>query len=63
MNSWQLQDAQVRLEEVVVETQQTGPQEIVHDGDSVAVVVSRQWFDKHVILLDERNEAYSKRKS
>ncbi len=46
MQQWQMQEAIVHLDEVVTLAQQKGPQEIVLDGRSVAVVMSRVEFDR-----------------
>ena len=46
MQSWQLQTAKARFSEVVKHAADDGPQEITVHGRSVAVVVSRELFDR-----------------
>ena len=46
MKSWQLQQAKARLSELVKSAQHEGPQEITQHGRSVAVVLSRESFDR-----------------
>ena len=46
MQSWQMQDAKARLSEVVKRAERDGPQDITLHGRSVAVVVSRELFDR-----------------
>lgn len=46
MESWQMQTAKARFSEVVKNAVQDGPQEITLHGRSVAVVVSRELFDR-----------------
>jgi prevent-host-death family protein len=56
MQSWQLQTAKARFSEVVKHAADEGPQEITVHGRSVAVVVSRELFDRlsgnHNSLVD-----------
>jgi prevent-host-death family protein len=55
MQTWQLQEAKARMSELVKNAQKQ-PQEITLHGKSVAVVVSRETFDRlsqsQVSLLD-----------
>ncbi len=46
MRTWQMQAATARLSEVVKDAADDGPQEIILNGRSVAVVVSREEFDR-----------------
>ena len=46
MESWQMQTAKARFSEVVKNAVQDRPQEITLHGRSVAVVVSRELFDR-----------------
>jgi prevent-host-death family protein len=46
MQSWQMQAAKARFSKLVKHTAQDGPQEITLHGRSVAVVVSRELFDR-----------------
>jgi len=46
MPQWQIQEAKARLSEVVKRAQSEGPQDITMHGRSVAVVLSRETFDK-----------------
>lgn len=46
MQSWQLQTAKARLSDVVKGARQHGPQDITVHGKSVAVLVSRELFDR-----------------
>jgi prevent-host-death family protein len=46
MQSWQMQTAKARFSDVVRSAKQKGPQDITVHGKSVAVVVSRDLFDK-----------------
>ncbi len=46
MHAWQMQEAKSRLSEVVKAAGSQGPQEITVHGRSVAVVLSREDFDK-----------------
>lgn len=45
MHTWQMQEAKARLSELV-KCAQTQPQEITVHGKSVAVVISRETFDR-----------------
>ncbi|MFD0666771.1 type II toxin-antitoxin system Phd/YefM family antitoxin [Ramlibacter sp. MAHUQ-53] len=45
MHTWQMQEAKARMSELVKRAQ-TQPQDITLHGRSVAVVVSRETFDK-----------------
>jgi len=46
MQSWQMQTAKARFSEVVKQAADEGPQEITVHGRSVAVVISRELFDR-----------------
>lgn len=46
MQSWQMQTAKARFSELVKRAAQEGPQDITLHGRSVAVVVSRELFDR-----------------
>ena len=46
MQSWQLQTAKARFSDVVRSAKSDGPQDITVHGKSVAVVVSRELFDR-----------------
>lgn len=46
MQSWQIQAAKARFSELVKHAAQEGPQDITLHGRSVAVVVSRELFDR-----------------
>lgn len=46
MESWQLQDAKARFSELVRRAASEGPQEITVHGESVAVLISRETFDR-----------------
>lgn len=46
MQSWQMQNAKARFSELVKHAAQEGPQDITLHGKSVAVVVSRELFDR-----------------
>ncbi len=46
MNVWQMQEAKARLSELVKCAESEGPQDITLHGHSVAVVVSREMFDR-----------------
>lgn len=46
MHSWQMQSAKARFSELVKHAAQDGPQDITVHGKSVAVVVSRELFDR-----------------
>ncbi len=46
MQSWQMQTAKARLSELVKHAAREGPQDITLHGRSVAVLVSREQFDR-----------------
>lgn len=46
MQSWQMQAAKAKLSEVVKQAQSSGPQDITLHGRSVAVVLSREDFER-----------------
>jgi len=46
MDAWQMQEAKARLSELVGRAQSQGPQNITVHGKSVAVVVSREMFNR-----------------
>ena len=46
MQTWQMQTAKARFSELVKHAAQEGPQDITLHGRSVAVVVSRELFDR-----------------
>lgn len=46
MHAWQMQEAKARLSEVVKRAESEGPQDITLHGRSVAVVLSREAFDR-----------------
>lgn len=46
MQKWQMQTAKARFSELVKHAAQEGPQEITLHGRPVAVVVSRELFDR-----------------
>ena len=46
MQSWQLQEAKARFSELVKQAASDGPQEITVHGRSVAIVLSREEFDR-----------------
>jgi prevent-host-death family protein len=46
MKSWQMQEAKARISELVKRAQVEGPQEITMHGKPVAVLVSRETFDR-----------------
>jgi prevent-host-death family protein len=46
MQSWQMQSAKAKLSEVVKQAQAHGPQDITLHGRSVAVVLSREDFER-----------------
>ena len=46
MQTWQMQAAKARFSELVKHAADSGPREITLDGRSVAVVVSRELFDR-----------------
>lgn len=46
MKTWQIQDAKARLSELIRSAENEGPQDITFHGKSVAVLVSRETFDR-----------------
>lgn len=46
MQTWQIQTAKARFSELVKNATDSGPQDITLHGRSVAVVVSRELFDR-----------------
>jgi prevent-host-death family protein len=46
MSSWQMQTAKARFSDLVKHAAMEGPQDITLHGNSVAVVVSRELFDR-----------------
>ncbi len=46
MQCWQMQTAKARFSELVKHAAQQGPQDITLHGRSVAVVISRELFDR-----------------
>jgi prevent-host-death family protein len=46
MKTWQLQAAKAKFSEVVKQAAESGPQEITLHGHPVAVVISRDLFDR-----------------
>ena len=46
MQTWQMQQAKAHMSELIQCTQQAGPQEITVHGRPVAVVLSREAFDR-----------------
>lgn len=46
MQTWQMQAAKARLSDVIRSAKSDGPQDITVHGKSVAVVVSRELFDR-----------------
>jgi prevent-host-death family protein len=46
MRHWQMQEAKARLSEVVKDAEREGPQEITLHGRPVAVVLSREQYDR-----------------
>jgi chromosome condensin MukBEF MukE localization factor len=54
MKTWQIEVAQTCLSDGMDSAQREGPQEITEHGKSVAFVVSRQWFDQRLSLLDKQ---------
>ena len=46
MQTWQMQQAKAHMSELIQRACQSGPQEITVHGRSVAVVLSRQAFDR-----------------
>lgn len=46
MQTWQMQEAKARLSELVKTAREQGPQDISVHGKTVAVVVSKEDFDR-----------------
>jgi prevent-host-death family protein len=46
MSTWQLQEAKARLSEVIKHALNEGPQDITLRGEPVAVLISRQDYDR-----------------
>ncbi|OGT72233.1 MAG: prevent-host-death protein [Gammaproteobacteria bacterium RIFCSPLOWO2_02_FULL_57_10] len=46
MHVWQMQEAKARMSEMVKRAQSEGPQDITRHGKSVAVVLSRETYDR-----------------
>lgn len=46
MHTWQMQEAKARLSEVVKCAEKEGPQEITLHGQSVAIVITRDMYDR-----------------
>ncbi len=46
MRNWQMQEAKARLSEVIREAEREGPQEITVHGKPVAVVLSREQYER-----------------
>ena len=46
MKRWQVQDAKAKFSELIRAAGSDGPQDITHHGKSVAVVLSRDAFDR-----------------
>ncbi len=46
MQTWQMQEAKAKLSELVKRAQIDGPQDITLHGESVAVVLSRETFER-----------------
>lgn len=46
MHKWQIQEAKARLSTVLRSAEQDGPQDIIHHGRSVAVLLSRADYDR-----------------
>lgn len=46
MQTWQMQEAKAHLSELIQRASQLGPQEITVHGRSVAVMLSREAFDR-----------------
>jgi prevent-host-death family protein len=46
MQSWQMQTAKARFSELIKHAAQEGPQDVTLHGRSVAVVVSRELFER-----------------
>lgn len=46
MQSWRTQEAKAKISELVKRAQLEGPQEITMHGKGVAVIISRETFDR-----------------
>lgn len=46
MRHWQVQEAKARFSEVIKQARECGPQEITSHGRPVAVVLSREAYDR-----------------
>jgi prevent-host-death family protein len=46
MQTWQMQEAKAHMLELILRARQLGPQEITVHGRPVAVVLSREAFDR-----------------
>lgn len=46
MQTWQMQEAKAKLSELVKRAQTDGPQDITLHGESVAVVMSRESYER-----------------
>ena len=46
MRNWQIQEAKAKLSTVLRDVQLKGPQEIINQGRSVAVILSRSDYDR-----------------
>ena len=46
MRKWQMQAAKARFSEVVKYAQREGPQDVTYHGRSLAVLISRDTYDK-----------------
>lgn len=46
MQTWQIQEAKARLSTVLRSAERDGPQEITHHGRAVAVLLSRDDYDR-----------------
>jgi prevent-host-death family protein len=46
MRHWQMQEAKARLSEVIKDAEREGPQEITLHGKPVAVVLSREQYER-----------------
>jgi prevent-host-death family protein len=46
MRTWQIQEAKARLSELVRDTERGGPQEITWHGRAVAVVLSKDEYER-----------------
>jgi prevent-host-death family protein len=60
MQSWQMEEAKARMSELVKRAQLDGPQEITMHGKCVAVILSRETFDR-LCHRDESLAAFMQR--